>query len=103
MTARRQELQRHVAGLSDDEVRQMLNETELSDDEVLRVRRRAATVELVEQTQIETADYVFGEPMGLINEMAFDLLALVEQKLNPREPVPEPPEVVVGPEIEPPF
>lgn len=103
MTARRQELQRHVAGLSDDEVRQMLNETELSDDEVLKVRRRAATVELVEQTQIETADYAFGKPMGQINDMAFDLLALVEQKLNPRSAAPELPSAGITLGIEPPF
>jgi len=41
--------------------------------------------------------------MGPINEMAFDLLALVEHELNPRPPVPEPPGVVVGFGIEPPF
>jgi len=86
-----------------EEIRHALNKPELETDEAAHVRTWAARVHPVEQNQIETADYVFGEPMGPINEMAFDLLALVEQKLNPREPVPEPPEVVVGFGIEPPF
>ena len=86
-----------------EEIRHALNKPDLETDEAVHVRTWAARVELVEQTQIETADYVFGEPMGPINEMAFDLLALVEHELNPRPPVPEPPEVVVGFGIEPPF
>ena len=39
-----------------------------TDDEVSRARRRAATVHPVEQKQIETNDYVFGTPMGHIND-----------------------------------
>ena len=46
-----------------------------TDDEVSRARRRAATVHPVEQKQIETNDYVFGTPMGRINDLAFELLA----------------------------
>jgi len=52
-----------------------------------RARRRAATVHPVEQKQIETNDYVFGMPMGRINDLAFELLAA--EAVRHKEPRPE--------------
>jgi hypothetical protein len=58
-----------------------------TDDEVSRAGRRAATVHPVEQKQIQTNDYVFGTPMGRINDLAFELLAA--EAVRQREPRPE--------------
>ncbi len=75
MEPTQRDLQRLVAGLSDADVRQRIGYTDPTDDEVSRARRRPATVHPVEQKQIETKDYVFGTPMGRINDLAFELLA----------------------------
>jgi len=65
------DLQRLVAGLSGADVRHRIGYMDPTDDEVSRAHRRAATVHPVEQKQIETNDYVFGTPMGRINDLAF--------------------------------
>jgi len=81
------DLQRLVAGLSDADVRQRIGYMDPTDDEVSRARRRVATVHPVERKQIETNDYVFGTPMGRINDLAFELLAA--EAVRHREPRPE--------------
>lgn len=54
--------------------------------------------------QLSTNDYVFGNPMGRINEMAFDLLALVEHpEQQPEVEQSEPMERSFDPWVSPPF
>jgi hypothetical protein len=110
MASKREQLQQAISKLSPDDVRQMLTKIApdlpaLSDAQVAQIQRRAATVNETEQRQIETQDYVFGEPMGQIDELAFDLLAIEERKY---QPTPEPPLVAPyalepGRLIDPPF
>jgi hypothetical protein len=74
------QVQRRVARLSDQQVRDILgpHNADLRDEQMPAVRRRAATVEQIEMIQIQVNDYVCGNRMDRVDELAFDLFTFVE-------------------------
>jgi hypothetical protein len=105
------EVQQRIAEMSDDDIETILHpfNEDLADFDISDIRRRAATVDPITMREVQTNDYVFGNPMGRVNELAFDLLAFVEHpeyRVQALAAQTEPVERTVtfdGLELEPPF